>query len=63
MQEIYQDWVYKNEETQKIVSVKRVKSKQNEADKPEPIIVKLDECFEINSVELQDGRHVRKMKC
>lgn len=44
-----------------IVSVKRVKPKQSQDDRPEPIVVKLDEQWETANVELQDGRHVRKI--
>jgi hypothetical protein len=62
MQEIYtQAYGMECCKDQKIVSVKRVKSKQNEVDKPESIVVKLDETWELHGVGLQDGRHVRKL--
>jgi hypothetical protein len=61
MQEIYTQAYGMACKDQKIVSVKSVKSKQNEVDKLEPIVVKLHETWETLSVELQDGRHVRKM--
>jgi hypothetical protein len=58
LQEVYQEW---REDDPRIVSVKRVKSKQSQDDRPEPIVVKLDGKYETESVEFQDGRHVRKV--
>jgi hypothetical protein len=59
MQEIYKTYSIKRDET--IVSVKRMKSKQNQANKPEPIVVKFDEGLELTNADFQDGRQWRKI--
>jgi hypothetical protein len=61
MHDIYREANGCSESDEKIVSVKRVKSKPNQVGKPEPIVVTLDEQYEAACIELRDVRQVRKM--